>query len=221
MAMGRTLTPPTHQAPATHGGGFTHGRTPVVDQFDIAHTARNLLDLYRELDSAKRHQVVREARVTRPAPGPQAPSPTHLLSLEVELTDRLFELIRDCANHIQPTKILTHDGVRLCGWIAWHAGDIAELDFATDLHDEMQDQIRLIKHKVDNLPGANTSKETQRPEPWQLPEAIIQQAGRAGHTITRDQLRQWASRGHITARARGNRATYRASEVLARLTSEH
>ena len=134
----------------------------MVDQFDIAQTARDLLNLYRELDSAKRHQVVREARVTRPAPGPQAPSPTHLLSLEVELTDRLFELIRDCANHIQPTKILTHDGVRLCGWIAWHAGDIAELDFATDLHDEMQDQIRLIKHKVDNLPGAEPKKISRR-----------------------------------------------------------
>lgn len=134
----------------------------MADQFDIAHTARNLLDLYRELNAAKKHQVIREARVTRPTPGPQAPTPTHLLSLEVELTDRLMEMVCECRDHIQPTKILTHDGVRLCGWVAWHAGDIAELDFATDLRDEMQDQIRLIKHKVDNMPGAEPKKISRR-----------------------------------------------------------
>lgn len=187
---------------------------PATNEWAIRDTARTLAGLYRELDAKHTQQAPRGQRVMKPSPGPRDPAPAWAVSLDPELTARLFEMVRDACNHIQPTKILNRDGGRLAAWIAWHAYDVAQLDFAGDLLDELQDQARTLTHK---LYPQGVTEVAKRPEPRQLAEVICQRPERMGHKVTREQLRQWASRGHITSELRSQRATYLMTEILSYL----
>ena len=131
----------------------------AADQYDLADAAHTLRNLYRELAAAKQHAVIREARVTRPAPGPQAPTPTHLLSLEVDLTTRLREMTSECMLHLNATAQAWPEPTSLCTWIRHNAGPISQLDVAEALLDELTDQAKEIKHKIDNLPGTEPTEQ--------------------------------------------------------------
>ena len=185
----------------------------TVDEFDLRRVARDLERCYRELDAAKhtRPQPKGE-RVLRPRPGPQAPGNLLIISLDRDLVSRLHEYARDAANHVEPAKIITWDGAELCAWVAWHASAIADLDFATDMMDEMVDQARKINRR---LHPAGIDQVANRPEPRHVSGIIIDRMAKLGHTISRDQLRTWAARGHITSKIRHDgRATYLLSEVV-------
>lgn len=184
----------------------------TVDEFDLRRVARDLERCYRELDAAKHTRVQPKGeRVMRPRPGPQAPGNLLIISLDRDLVSRLHEFCRDIANHIEPAKIITWDGVDLCGWIAWHASAIADLDFATDMMDEMVDQARKINRR---LHPAGIDQIANRPEPRRVSGIIIDRMANLGYSITREQLRTWATRGKISSRCRPDgRATYLLSEV--------
>lgn len=164
--------------------------TEQVDEWAIRDTAKHLADLYRELDAAKHQGTVhREARVTRPRPGPQAPGNLLIISLDRDLVSRLHEYARDAANHIQPAKIITWDGAELCRWIAWHASAIAELDFATDMLDEMVDQARKINRRLHPPEPATIAR---APEKYIDIEAIVRNLHQRGHHVTPRQAREVA-----------------------------
>lgn len=190
----------------------------TVDEFELRDLAKELAGLYRELGEARFARAKPpEVRVMRPSPGPRPPVPDHLVSLDEELSSRLFEFVRDCCNHIQPTKILTRHGQRLASWIAWHAYDVAQLDVASDLLEEMQDQARRIGKLVHPPEPKQVAK---RLEPYHRAEVIIQRAARQGHKLTRDGLRKLTERSQateypISTEQYGGRTTYRFTEVMA------
>ena len=80
----------------------------MTDEWAMRDAATGLLQLYRGLDEAKvSDQKPRGERTMRPAPGPRVPTSVYLLSLDVEMTSRLFEIVRDAANYIEPRRIFT------------------------------------------------------------------------------------------------------------------
>lgn len=125
----------------------------------------------------------------RPAPGPRTPAPIILISLDGELTGRLFEMVRDIANRIEPITILHHHGPRLCKWIAFRAQLISELDFADDLLEEMRDQARRINKRI-NPPEVATL--IKQPEKYVDIETITRNLNQRGHQVTNRQARDVA-----------------------------
>ena len=134
----------------------------ACDQHDLADAAKNLTDEYAALNFSKSRQVIREARVTAPKPGPQAPSPTHLLSLQVELEARLLEMACEVRDHVRPGYLLGTDGRSLCTFIRQQAGPASRMDVAGDLLAEMQDQANEIASVLGNLPGKEPTEDDVR-----------------------------------------------------------
>lgn len=121
---------------------------------DIRETARNLQGLYRELHAHKWTRQVREVRTMKVAPGPQAPTPGWITSLDDELTRALQPLVAECAGHIDRRTTIWPHGATMCEWVALKANYIADLGVADALLEEMQDQVAVITKRLSNLPGA-------------------------------------------------------------------
>ena len=193
----------------------------MVDEFALRQEAKDLIHLYAELDAEKYAQQRQpDVRTMKPAPGPRPPAPDHIISLDEELTSRLFRKVRECANYIQPTLILAHHGPRLCSFLAFNAQAVSELDVAPELMEELKDQARQIKRIVAPDTPATVAK---RLEPYHRAEVILQRLAREGHTHTRDGLRKLAERSQTTSQPisteqYGGRTTYRYTEVLNYLT---
>lgn len=195
----------------------------MIDQIspkNLTDLALDLRDLYRELHSHKWIKQVREVRVMVPAPGPQAPVPPWITSLDEELTRKLQPLVAEAAGYIDRSVSIWPHGATMCEWIADHAEQAAELSVADALIEEMEEQVDEISGRLKNLPGAQPAEERDKGEPWQLPAVIIQRAKEQGHVLSRYQLRQWSSRGYINTMRRGAHATYLESEVMQRLNAE-
>ena len=186
----------------------------MVDEQDLRDLADELRGLYRELDELKyQPPAPRETRVMKPRPGPSAPGNWFAMALDRDMTADLFEMVRDAANHIDPTAVIHHQGQWLCEWIKLKSFYIA-FDFpaALELHELMVDQARRLNKR---LHPPEPDQVANRPEPRHVSGIIIDRMAKLGHTITREQLRKWAERGHITSRLRHDgRATYLLSEVV-------
>ncbi|WP_293953108.1 hypothetical protein [uncultured Corynebacterium sp.] len=162
----------------------------MTDEFALRDAAKDLLKLYVALDAAKfSSNQPRGERTMRPAPGPRPPAPDAIISLDEELTSRLFEMVREVANHIRPTLILTKHGPRLCSFIAFNAQAISELDVAPDLLEEIHDQARQINKRV-NPPEVATL--IKQPEKYVDIETITRNLTQRGHQVTNRQARDVA-----------------------------
>lgn len=191
----------------------------MTDEWELRDTAKELAGLYRELDAAKFAQAKPpEIRTMRPAPGPKAPAPDHLISLDEELCGYLTELIGECRTHIDPHRSFRQDGAEMCDWAAHHAQEIADLEVSDDLHTEMKDQTRRIRFKIF---GTEVAKVAKLPERRQSAQSICVRMSSMGHRMTPDLLRKWAERGHITRVDRTDgTAGYLATEVLDHITQD-
>lgn len=162
----------------------------TVDEWALRQAARDLVHLYRELDAAKYAPTRQpEVRTMRPSPGPRSPAPDHLVSLDEELSSRLFEYVRDLANHVRPQMILHKDGGRLAAFVVWHAQEAEELPFAEDLLEEMQDQAKQIKRSVAPPEPVTLAK---RPERYVGIDTIVRNLRQRGHPVTARQAREVA-----------------------------
>ena len=192
--------------------------TPMtVDEFDLRRVARDLEHAYRELNAAKhtRPQPKGE-RIMRARPGPQAPGNLLIISLDRDLVSRLHQYVRDAANHVDPTKIITWDGADLCRWIAWHASAIAELDFATDMLDEMVDQARKINRRL-HPAGIQA---TANSDPYLTADSIQRTLTARGLECPEGTIRRWASEGDVATKTRRDgRRAYRLGDIIQRLTA--
>ena len=126
-------------------------------------------------------------------------------------------MVREVANHIRPTLILTKHGPRLCSFIAFNAQAISELDVAPDLLEEIQDQARQIARKV-APPNAGEVADT---DPYLTADSIQRSLTSKGLGADPSTIRQWASRGHVATKTRrdGKRA-YRLADIIKRLTAK-
>lgn len=197
----------------------------TADEWAIRDTARTLATLYRELDAAKYERgKPPEVRIMKPSFGPRDPANTFLMSLDADLTSRLFEMVGECRTHIEPTMVLHHHGPRLCEWIAFNAQAVADLPVAPDLLEEMHDQARRITRRI--RPTSSTAKVREAakvaPRRYTAAEAAALASAATGRNIDRKQVTYWGrakGKGVTPELGPDGTATYDLNEVIEAATA--
>ena len=200
-----------------------------VDQDELRNTAKQLRVLYEELDEAKYEKP--------PAPtasrmgsnsqkGPTYPMPIWTLSDDVEFTSLLSEYVNDAARFVKPEGEyyrdgFGRDGIKMCRWIAWNAGAIAQLDVADVMLDELRHQVRELDARLKRSrpfqPAGKTENET-----WLTARGIQRALRRQDIDISPELLRKWVERGKLIAR-KGNSGLneYQLSAVVSAYNGLH
>lgn len=168
-----------------------------VDEQQFRTTARRLGQLYEQLHELKHARPKPpEVRVMKPAPGPQSPGNWLYVSTYIDQEQRLrevaFNALADIGVRIRDTDTTAP---RLCTLLAFHAQAASELPWATDLHDELQNQVRIIDRRC-NPPQPNII--AKQPEPRHGAEHIARQLRARGIPTTADTIRGWGKAGRIT-----------------------
>ena len=176
-----------------------------VDQDELRNTAKQLRVLYEELDEAKYEKppAPTESRMgSNSQKGPTYPMPIWTLSDDVEFTSLLSEYVNDAARFVKPEGEyyrdgFGRDGIKMCRWIAWNAGAIAQLDVADVMLDELRHQVRELDARLKrSRPFQPAGKEEG--EAWLTARSICYTLRQQGHHITPELLRKWAERGKIS-----------------------
>lgn len=176
-----------------------------VDQDELRNAAKQLRVLYEELDEAKYEKppAPTESRMgSNSQKGPTYPLPIWTLSDDVEFTSLLSEYVNDAARFVKPEgeyyrEGFGRDGIKMCRWIAWNAGAIAELDVADVMLDELKHQVRELDMRLKrSRPFQPAGKEEG--EAWLTARSICYTLRQQGHHITPELLRKWAERGKIS-----------------------
>lgn len=172
-----------------------------VDQDDLAQTAKQLHELFVELEQAKFDRPpAPEVSTTHSnrQKGPMCPGPIWAISDDAYFTERLNQMVCDAAGRIDGEHKPTLDGRKLTRWLAWYAGPVSQLDFANDILDEMRWQIRELDHRLRRTRPFVPAGEPQ--EVWLTARSICYKLRQQGHKITPELLRKWAERGKIESR---------------------
>ena len=179
-----------------------------VDQDELRSTAKQLRVLYEELDEAKYEKppAPTESRMgSNSQKGPTYPMPIWTLSDDVEFTSLLSEYVNDAARFVKPEGEyyrdgFGRDGIKMCRWIAWNAGAIAQLDVADVMLDELRHQVRELDARLKrSRPFQPAGKE----EAWLTARGIQRALRRQDIDISPELLRKWVERGKLIAR-KGN-----------------
>lgn len=178
-----------------------------VDQDELRNTAKTLQVLYEELNDAKYEKppAPTESRMgSNLQKGPTYPMPIWTLSDDVEFTSLLSEYVNDAARFVKPegeyyTGGFGRDGIKMCKWIAWNAGAIAELDVADVMLDELRHQVRELDTRLKrSRPFHPAGKEEG--EAWLSGKTIQRMMRRQKVELSPELLRKWAERGKIEAK---------------------
>lgn len=135
----------------------------TVDGYQLRALARELATLYTQLDDMKGTRgTPGEVSGGSAHPGPRPPGNWIAVATAVECVQRLHEV---AFNAFADIGVKLRDGESratvLCTKIAFNAFAIADLDWADDLTDELEDQARTIRRLVDP-PDATTIARTER-----------------------------------------------------------
>lgn len=170
---------------------------PPVDERDLRDLARHLANLYQELDSLKYSRPTPpEVRAMKPAPGPQSPGNWLYVSCWLDQEPRLREVAFNALGDVQ-VKIRDNETgpIDLCTKLAFHAQAISELDWASDLTDELEHQAKVIGRHC----RPRTAREVaDSEEPRHGAEHIARQLRARGIPTTADTIRGWGKAGRIT-----------------------
>ena len=178
----------------------------TTNQEDLAHAAKQLQQLYEELDEAKYNRPPAPEVSTQGAnqqKGPSEPFPIWTLSDDAHFTELLNEYCTDAARYIPlDGDIYTHgfqrNGARMCHWIAWNAGPISQLDVAPLMLDELKHQIRELDQRLKRTRPFEPAKLEQ--EVWLTARTICYKLRQQGYNVSPELLRKWVERGKLTAR---------------------
>lgn len=179
----------------------------TVDQDELRNAAKTLQVLYEELNDAKYEKPPSptESRMgSNLQKGPTYPMPIWTLSDDVEFTSLLSEYVNDAARFVKPegeyyTGGFGRDGIKMCKWISWNAGAIAQLDVADVMLDELRHQARELDTRLKrSRPFQPTGKEEG--EAWLSGKTIQRLMLRQGVEISPELLRKWVERGKIEAK---------------------
>ena len=171
--------------------------------------AQHLKHLHIQLDTLKTTQQTKPgAGNKRCAPGPRTPGNTWAIDTSVEYTARLFEYVRDAANHLTPSRCFTHNPIKLLDYIAFNAALIEPLGMHDDLLHEINTQITVLEHHLNPTPITPTQ------DTYLTARSINLTMRRFGIHINPKTLATWANRGHITKRINPKgQATYNLAQI--------
>lgn len=194
----------------------------TADQDELRNTAKQLRVLYEELDEAKYEKppAPTESRMgSNSQKGPTYPMPIWTLSDDVEFTRLLSEYVNDAARFVKPEGEyyrdgFGRDGIKMCRWIAWNSGAIAELDVADVMLDELRHQVRELDARLKRSrpfqPAGKTENET-----WLTGKTIQRLLQKQNIETTPELLRKWVERGKIQAKKRNDGTNlYKLHDVL-------
>lgn len=186
-------------------------------EWAIRDTAKDLGNLFTQLDTAKHDTPApRGERVMKPRPGPSMPGNWFLISLDADYTSRLFEMMRECREHIDPTITLDHHGPRLCETIAFHANAIATLPVAPDFLEELRDQAKKLNRRL-NPPEVGNVANT---DPYLTMDSLQRTLAKRGHDIPEGTIWRWKSQGLVKAKTRrdNGKTAYSLADVIEQVT---
>ena len=203
-----------------------------VDQDELRNTAKQLRILYEELDEAKyeKRPAPTESRMgSNSQKGPTYPMPIWTLSDDVEFTSLLSEYVNDAARFVKPEGEyyrdgFGRDGIKMCRWIAWNAGAIAELDVADVMLDELRHQVRELDMRLKrSRPFQPAGKEMELSKKLAETDERTFTAGHVarlasiatGKPINRKQVTYWGRAGYIQSGTDKNgKSCYQLKEVI-------
>lgn len=190
-----------------------------VDEFHLRNTARELADLYRQLHGLKTtHPTRPEVSTSHQPPGPKPPGNWLYVSLYLDQSQRLREVAFNALADVG-VKLRDDDAraIRLCELIAFHAQAVSELDWASDLLDELGDQARIIRRRIDppRTAKALALRAQSQNQLFTAAHAAATASAITGHKIDRKQITYWGNAGHITIHHdKHGKACYKLSEVI-------
>ena len=190
-----------------------------VDEQHLRHLARDLANLYRELDSLKYSRPVPpEVRTMKPAPGPQSPGNWLYVACWLEQSTLLREVAFNALGDVN-VKIRDNETgpVDLCTKIAFHAQAISELEWANDLVDELEHQMRVIGRRCNppEVPQELARRAQSHTQLYTASHVAKAASAATGKTIDRKHVTYLGRAGYIPVHTdtRGQ-ACYRLSDVV-------
>ena len=206
-----------------------------MDAQDLAHTARELEDTYRQLDQLKWHKQPREQlRPMKPHLGPGDPTPDRGWAFNIEqilvttgdddssedAPSGLLEMTQDAQRYTNSRSHLPKTGWLLAWFIGKHAEEIAErFPAAEDLAELMAQQTTYIKRAIHKRYGKpNTDHippDTLKTGHGTAADLAPLVSATIGQVITRDQIRYWGRAGKITTYTNPEgQKTYQLTQVI-------
>lgn len=197
---------------------------------DLARLAYALAQDYRELHGIKyARRNPPEARVMAPVFRPTTPAPIWVLSTLEAHESALREMVSECMTYLKGDWKAWTNGMTLCEWIQEHSEQIITLEVSQSLADLMTDQRQDIRHKLNQQPGATTTTEDRNKIQQEISRTDI--TGTAAHlapkataatgkNISRDLIRKWGERGHITTTTTQGEKTYSLAEIITHATTK-
>lgn len=190
-----------------------------VDEFHLRNTARELADLYRQLNGLKHSRPTPpEVSTSHQPPSPRTPGNWLIIATYTDLEQRLREV---AFNAFADTHIKLRDGDAaaplLCHLLAFHAYTVSRLDWAEDLLDELADQARTIRRRIDppRTAKALALRAQSQNQLFTAAHAAATASAITGHKIDRKQITYWGNAGYInTHKDQRGKACYKLSEIV-------
>lgn len=192
----------------------------TVDEHELRELAQELVRLFTQLEELKwTNGRQPEVRVMKPAPGSQPPGNWFYSATGLDQERNLREV---AFNALGDTNVKIRDdetsGIALCRKLAFHAQPISELDWASDLMDDLMKIAGVLRKRCQ---PATITEVADAPERRLGAEAIARQLRARRHHVTADMVRGWARAGYITKEEQPNgRGGYLLSECLNNLIGE-
>lgn len=189
----------------------------LTDSQRVAEMVGDMALMFLELRRLKteRPQRSRDERVMRPRPGPQAPMNVWALSVDIELTEAVWEIATDVRDGLidVPHVHLSKDAESCLGYLMANVEGLLRLPHAQDVVESLatvRNELRTITRPQQMTPAGMVRHERRRP----VKEAMAVLYG-MGIEVPRGSLWDWEKRGYITTtKSVEGVKLYKVSELL-------
>lgn len=189
----------------------------LTDAQRVAEMVGDMALMFLELRRLKteRPQRSRDERVMRPRPGPQAPVNVWALSVDIELTEAVWEISTDVRDGLidVPHVHLSKDAESCLGYLMANVEGLLRLPHAQDVVESLatvRNELRTITRPQHMTPAGMVRHERRRP----VKEAMAVLYG-MGIEVPRGSLWDWEKRGYITTtKSVEGGKLYKVSELL-------
>ncbi|QPK78281.1 hypothetical protein G7Y31_06740 [Corynebacterium lizhenjunii] len=193
---------------------------PTCDDHTLRHTARNLAAAYTTLNTLKHTPATQpEIRTMKPTPGPQTPGNWLYVCTYLEQETRLREVTFEALATIG-VKLADDDvaAPRLCQLIAFHSQAISELNWASDLLEELRGQSRIIALRCaprEKVPARYLARAQASKQLFTAAHAAKIVTAITGTPVDRKQITYWGRAGYITTHTDSHgKACYNLNEII-------
>lgn len=194
----------------------------MIDEHKLRKNLTYLETILYELEQFKHISPRRpDIRTMKPSPGPQSPGNAQAIDVDAEITPMIrawCHTLIDCVDDPKPIPKKGAPTVHFVEWLLMYPYYIAGYLDAEAFASEIDYWI----HKIEKVVGRDkdAAELAARPEPRHDATHIVRRMSTRGWVITKDQVRKWAERGHISRVDRPDgKGGYLLTEVIRYLSS--